>query len=39
MRLVVIVLIALLALACGIAIEGRIDVGERTESPCPQGNP
>jgi hypothetical protein len=43
MRVLCIVILAMLAFACGVAIEGRIDVGPdagkpRTDSPCP-GNP
>jgi hypothetical protein len=41
MRLLMITLVlAVLAIACGVAIEGRIDVGERhPRTPCPQAEP
>jgi hypothetical protein len=36
--MILVVLLALLAMACGVAITGRIDVGEeQPRTPCPQG--
>lgn len=43
MRCFILILIIGLTLACGVAIQGRIDVGEHAgeprQTPCPQGNP
>lgn len=41
--LIVLYLLMVGTLACGVAIQGRIDVGEHAgeprQTPCPQGNP
>lgn len=44
MRELCIFILLLVTIACGVAIQGRIDVGSEagrphTDSPCPQGNP
>jgi hypothetical protein len=45
MRWIALVLLVVFALACGVAIQGRIDVGSDAgkrpvaDSPCPQGEP
>jgi len=44
MRLLLIAILAVLLVACGVAIQGRIDVGEdvgkpQAQTPCPQEQP
>jgi len=39
-RLYVLIVLLVMAVACGVAITGRIDVGEQQpRSPCPQAEP
>ena len=43
MRELCIFILLVVTIACGVAIQGRIDVGEHAgeprQTPCPQGNP
>jgi hypothetical protein len=35
-RLCMIIVVVAITIACGVAVSGRIDVGERAATPCPQ---